>query len=195
VWEPEPDESSAELVQEYILPGAIVHEMGLIGMGNERILYVVSQDRNLAGTLACFGIHENSKYVPIISEEWYSQLIWFIPQLEPWGPTFVCFHSEPYGETGGDWRLDMLEFMTFAQGGFFKTHSITLGDVIDEKDENAILSAEDLKTVVTYRLIRGNEWRGLIRQTSRYPALRQNEDGSAYGSAALVEWREVGIQE
>jgi hypothetical protein len=197
VWRPESADSPAVLVQQFETnDDAVVQEMGLIGVQHGPILYVITEEFNLNGTLACFQIHGDG-HLSIFSEEWYGRLIWY-QNLEDWGPTFVYFSARPWAETEGDWQKEVLYFITYSQDGFFTRRGVYWSDVFDQEEVTRMSNADDIRCIASYKLKMTKGWRSDIFTHPLYadewpiPEEHLNIDGTKYFSS-YSRWHEAPL--
>jgi hypothetical protein len=197
VWRPESSDSPAVLVQQFEIDNAVIQEMGLIQVDHTPVLYVITGEFNLNGTLACFQIRDDLR-IDILSEEHFRQLIWY-QSMEDWGPTFVYFGALPWANTYGDWRKEILYFITYSEHGFFASRGVYWGDVLDREEVTRVSNADDFRCIASYKLKMTNGWRSKMLMQPPYgewpvPEEHINSDGSKY-FCTYQRWREVPLAE
>lgn len=208
VWRPATDEKPLDKIQEYRLPQAMVEEMAWVDVGDKWLLYVITREttNQSTGTLACLQLKEDGSGLDLVSEEEYGHLIWLMPDLSPWGPVFVAIQFLPLGaHPTPDWVPDyeQVALITYNDMGFFQTDYVPLGSFVslqewDKLSEGVELSGDELRDLISSRMMVSDEWRDRLIEGSVYfrtdnPELRINSDGSTYYSRALSGWSELSV--
>jgi hypothetical protein len=186
VWVPGDESHEQRMVQQFHNDYSFIHELGWIEYDGQEILYMLSRDGarpHVVGSIVCFEINGADEKLRIISEQTVDDLVWFMPQLEPFGPTFISVDLFSVSDMIMEDRIDLITFTE--EGGFLRSHYLPLNALVGVEDIGLISTAEDFRETISYRLRESQEWVSALVDVDQYDPRREpmhNYDGSTYVS-------------
>ena len=163
VWLMPWGEKVPTLNQEITFMQTCIVELGWLDVDGKRLLYVISFSYPTVIEITCFSFDENAQKIDIVSkEDFRGSFVWFLPNLEPWGQTFVCFKNVPLCDLDYDlanlYGRNKIWFVTYTGEGFYETHYIPVRYLVSHREWDDFQDDKERWKFLVMKLITTDDW-------------------------------------
>jgi len=141
--------------------GYIVDEMGDYDIESGTCVYAFcGASGSVRNALICVYYNSDAE-IEKISVEIFDNLIWHM-NLAQYNDCFINYDRLPFGDYCGEFSKNLIYIITDTEFGYFKTYSIEIGSILSQEEIDAIDTAEDLRSIISYKLLVDDEWQELL---------------------------------